>query len=255
MIRRHAALLWRLFGALAMVATASSVVAQTIVPANAPVNGTGFFPRFDFHLGADHLSNPDPRFVWDTNFGGDMDFVDYGRGRTTFLANYEAVLGNQLRRFDPNQGDYTLELSSSLRAHGFEIAALLHHTSRHLSDRFKVTPDDWNMLGVSVATDMNRRSVQVHLQGEALDHAAEVVRRLRLGNGRKRPGHCAASLANRPVLLGRRPHRRRGRQPRSRHAARRASRGWREVQRPGRCGRAPRCRRTADRRLPARNHP
>ena len=127
-----------------------------------------FFPRFDFHLAADHLSNSDPRFVWDTNFGGDLDFVDYGRGRTTFAANYEAVLGDQLRRFDPNQGNYLLDLSSSLRLHGFEVAALFHHTSRHLSDRFKRAPDDWNMLGVSVAHDMHPGAMQVHVQGDAL---------------------------------------------------------------------------------------
>ena len=60
----------------------------------------------------------DPRFVWDTNFGGELDFVDYGLGRTTFAANYEAVLGEEFRRFDPNQGNYLLDLSTSARAHG-----------------------------------------------------------------------------------------------------------------------------------------
>jgi hypothetical protein len=150
----------RLIAVLALVASASPAAAQS---------GIMFFPRFDFHLGADHLSNSDPRFVWDTNFGGDMDFVDYGRGRTTFAANYEAVLGNQLRRFDPNQGNYLLDLSSSLRVHGVEVAALLHHTSRHLSDRFKRTPVDWNMFGVSVERDMHRGSVLLHAQGDALD--------------------------------------------------------------------------------------
>jgi hypothetical protein len=54
--------------------------------------------------------------VWDTNFGGDIDFVDYGFGRTTFVANYQAILGEQFRNFDPNQGNYTLEGSSSVRS-------------------------------------------------------------------------------------------------------------------------------------------
>ena len=78
--------------ALAVLASASPLLAQGTIQ---------FFPRYDFHLGADHLSSPDERFVWDTNFGGDMDFVDYGFGRMSFEANYEAVLGNQLRNFDP----------------------------------------------------------------------------------------------------------------------------------------------------------
>ena len=52
--------------ALAFLASASPAAAQ---------NGVVFLPRYDFHLGADHLSNADPRFVWDTNFGGDLDVV------------------------------------------------------------------------------------------------------------------------------------------------------------------------------------
>ena len=102
--------------ALAMIAGASPVAAQGAIQ---------FFPRYDFHLSAEHLSKDDPRFVWDTNFGGDMDFVDYGFGRTRFGANYEAILGEEFRRFDPNQGNYLLDLSTSARTHGYEIAALL----------------------------------------------------------------------------------------------------------------------------------
>ena len=106
--------------ALAMIAGASPVAAQGAIQ---------FFPRYDFHLSAEHLSKDDPRFVWDTNFGGDMDFVDYGFGRTRFGANYEAILGEEFRRFDPNQGNYLLDLSTSARTHGYEIAALLHVAS------------------------------------------------------------------------------------------------------------------------------
>jgi hypothetical protein len=149
----------RVFFALALLATASSASAQS---------GILFFPRFDFHLGADHLSSDDTRFVWDTNFGGDMDLIDYGRGRATFTANYEAVLGEQFRRFDPNQGNYRLELSTSLRAHGIEVAALFHHTSRHLSDRFKRNPVDWNMFGATVAHAARRGALQIGMQGELL---------------------------------------------------------------------------------------
>jgi len=149
--------------ALAILASASAAAAQ-----GAPASGIVFLPRYDFHLGADHLSDADPRFVWDTNFGGALDFVDYGRGRSTFAANYEAILGDQFRKFDPNQGNYLLDLSTSWRAHGYEFAALLHHTSRHLSDRFKRIPVDWNMFGVTVAHDMPRRRAQLYTHGNLL---------------------------------------------------------------------------------------
>ncbi len=145
--------------ALVLLARASAAAAQ-----NAPASGVVFLPRYDFHLGADHLSSSDPRFTWDTNFGGSLDFVDYGRGRSTFTANYEAVLGEQFRKFDPNQGNYLLDVSSSWRTHGYELAALFHHTSRHLSDRFKRTPVDWNMFGVTVARAAlrGRTALQAH---------------------------------------------------------------------------------------------
>jgi hypothetical protein len=144
---------------LALMASASPAAAQ---------NSILFFPRFDFHLSADHLSSDDVRFVWDTNFGGDLDIVDYGRGRATFAANYEAVLGEQFRRFDPNQGNYLLDVSTSLRTHGVEVAALFHHTSRHLSDRFKLNPIDWNMFGASVAHAARRGAMQIRTQGDLL---------------------------------------------------------------------------------------
>src|SRR6476620_3926775 len=109
-----------------------------------------FIPRYDFHLSADRLSSGDARFIWDTNFGGEVDLLDYAVGRATFTGNFESVLGNQFRNFDPNQGNYLLDSSLSLREHGTEAAALFHHTSRHLSDRFKRAPVAWNMFGVRV---------------------------------------------------------------------------------------------------------
>jgi hypothetical protein len=145
--------------ALALLACARPAAAQSTVQ---------FFPRYDFHLGAQHLSQEDPRFVWDANFGGEMDFVDYGAGRATFVANYEAVLGDQFRSFDPNQGTYLLDLSASGRTHGYEIAAMLHHTSRHLSDRFKRIPVDWNMLGAEVRHDVRRGAVLIRPRANLL---------------------------------------------------------------------------------------
>ena len=149
--------------ALALLVSASAAAAQTTTR-----SGVIFLPRYDFHLGADHLSSADPRFTWDTNFGGALDFIDYGRGRSTFAANYEAVLGEQFRKFDPNQGNYLLDLSTSWRTHGYEFAALFHHTSRHLSDRFKRMPVDWNMFGLTVGRDLVRGRTTLQARGNVL---------------------------------------------------------------------------------------
>ena len=127
-----------------------------------------FMPRYDFHLSADRLSSGDPRFVWDTNFGGEVDLVDYGIGRATFTGNFESVLGNEFRSFDPNQGNYLLDNSLSLREHGLEAAALFHHTSRHLSDRFKRAPVAWNMFGVRVQRAVAGRGIAIHVKGDLL---------------------------------------------------------------------------------------
>ena len=152
--------------ALALVAGASPAAAQPPLPPPPHASpAVEFLPRFTFHLTAEHLSSSDPRFVWDTNFGGELDLVDYVAGRLTFVANYQAILGEQFRRFDPNQGNYILGGSLSVRPRGFELAGVFHHESRHLSDRVKRQAVDWNMIGARVSTARTRGRVQY--QGRA----------------------------------------------------------------------------------------
>ncbi len=127
-----------------------------------------FMPRYDFHISADHLSTDDVRFVWDANFGGEVDVVDYGFGRATFTGNFETVLGNQFRNFDPNQGNYLLDSALSWRGRGTEVAALFHHTSRHLSDRFNRNSVAWNMLGLRVHHDIAAWKTTIQLKGDLL---------------------------------------------------------------------------------------
>lgn len=103
--------------------------------------------RTDLRIGAAALATSDQRFKWDAHFGGDIDIVDYVAGRVRIVADYEAVLGDQFRPFDPNQGNYVLEPSASFRVRGFEIVGVFHHESRHLSDRIKRFSIDWNVLG------------------------------------------------------------------------------------------------------------
>ena len=146
--------------ALLMVVCAAPLRAQTADPQPAapdPRSGTSpddgtrtvtFMPRTAFHLDAEHLSGDDPRYAWDADFAGELDVVDYGRGRFTFLANYQVVLGEEIRSFDPNQGNYILAGFASARIRRTEVAAQLYHQSRHLADRPKEEAIDWNMLGV-----------------------------------------------------------------------------------------------------------
>jgi hypothetical protein len=106
-----------------------------------------FFPRADFRMDAEHISSNNILFVWDANFGGDVDFFDWNGVRASFLANYEVVLDNELRNFAPNSGNYVLEPSVSTRVRNMDLAFQFHHVSRHLADAAKIGAIDWNMLG------------------------------------------------------------------------------------------------------------
>lgn len=135
---------------LTLVPAASAQLTQPPDFASAPAS-SDFLTRYDFHLSAGRLLNiDDPRFLWHTHFGGDLDIYDYVNGRATLLIDYQAVLGDQIRAFDPIQGNYTLEVSGSGRAGATEIAGVFHHVSRHLGDRPKLFPIAWNVLGVRV---------------------------------------------------------------------------------------------------------
>lgn len=124
--------------------------AEAQEPLASPPSSPQFLSRYNFHLGAAALANADQRYSWDSHFGGEIDVVDYVAGRTTGIIDYQAVLGNEYRPFDPYQGNYILEVATSYRVRRTEVAAFFHHVSRHLSDRPKVIPVAWNILGVRV---------------------------------------------------------------------------------------------------------
>jgi hypothetical protein len=129
------------------VAAAAQVPQPVFAPAPA---GPEFLSRYDFHMTVYHLNgseDPAERFSWDTHFGGSFDILDYVLGRACVNVDYEAVLGSEFRPFDPNQANYTLEPSLSVRLGETELAAVFHHESRHLSDRPKHFAIAWNMWG------------------------------------------------------------------------------------------------------------
>lgn len=135
-------------------------------PLPEPPSSPQFLSRFDFHLSAAGLDVDDKRFSWATRWGGDFDFVDYVHGRLTFLADYEAVLGEEFRLFDPNQGKYTLEVSSSLRVGGTEFGGVLHHVSRHLSDRPNRVAIAMNLAALRVMRQVDIGSATLALRAD-----------------------------------------------------------------------------------------
>src|SRR5260370_41684499 len=101
---------------LIFICAAAAAAQQPTQPVVSPKEGgPEFISRYDFHLAASGLAISDPRFSWDSHFGGSLDVVDYVAGRAGIYVDYEAVLGDQFRIFDPNQGNYTLEASGSAR--------------------------------------------------------------------------------------------------------------------------------------------
>jgi len=156
------------FAAAVSTATAQSIQLAPLQNAQAPPdNPEGavvWLPSYHFHLNMAHLSSDSPRYNWDANYGGEFGIVAVGPTQLTFVANYQAVLGDEFHPFDPNQGNYTIDGVLSTRVKGFYVAGVFHHLSRHLADRPKRPPVDWNMFGGRVggvfkygATDVDAR--------------------------------------------------------------------------------------------------
>jgi hypothetical protein len=147
--------------ALAVVLWVGTAVAQTPKDAEPPAAHVQLLPRTTFLLSAEHLWDESLAFVWDMNFGGALDVIDYGTGRATFLANYQAILGDEIRHFDPNQGNYILSGTASVRTPGVEVAGLFYHQSRHLADRDNRVAVAWNMAGVRLERSLTAGRTRV----------------------------------------------------------------------------------------------
>lgn len=145
-----------------------ATVSQAQVPAGdaAPEHPT-FLSQYNFHLVAAALAEADPRFSWDAHLGGDIDVVDFVRGRVNLLADYELLLGSQFQAFDPIQGNYTLEASVLTRVGGSEVGAVFHHVSRHLGDRPKEFGVGWNVVGARTQRRFANRATTVDLRAGA----------------------------------------------------------------------------------------
>jgi len=137
--------------ALSLVLIGSRASAQT----PAPQPGTpativrGLVPRAGTHVGLIHLTAADPRFNWAARFGADIDIYDYGHGRLSLIGEYEAIFGSERREFDLNHENYTVDISASFRAKGAEFFGVIHHVSRHLTDRQNDRAVAWNSAGIA----------------------------------------------------------------------------------------------------------
>jgi len=156
---RHAAL-----AACLTLAAAAPAFGQQ--PLAEPPSTFEFFPRYDFLMSAAALSYDDPRFSWDIHWAGDFDLIDYVAGRLMFLADYQTILGNEFRAFDPYQSNYTLEASGSARVGPTEVALVLNHVSRHLGDRPKRIAVADNSLGGRVMRQVAFGPATADLRGD-----------------------------------------------------------------------------------------
>ena len=149
--------------ACSLVAAATSARAQSALVE--PPSSPEFMTRFDFEIVANALSGDDPHFSWDTHWAGNFDFVDYVYGRLTFEADYQAILGDEFRPFDPYQGNYDLSVAASYRRATNEYALMFRHVSRHLSDRPKRDPVAMNAWIVRMLKRIERRGATIDVTG------------------------------------------------------------------------------------------
>ena len=105
-----------------------------------------WLPRARYYFQWAALESSDPRFTADGMMGVDVDLVDYGAGRLAFAADYEAVLGHEVRPFEINHDNFAMEAFATARVRSSEIAVAFHHVSRHLSDRANPNIIAWNVL-------------------------------------------------------------------------------------------------------------
>jgi hypothetical protein len=149
--------------ACSLVAAAKSARAQSTLVE--PPSSPQFMTRFDFEIVANALSGDDPHFSWDTHWAGNFDFVDYVYGRLTFEADYQAILGDEFRPFDPYWSNYDLSVAASYRRGSGEYALMFRHVSRHLSDRPKRDPVAMNAWIVRMLKRVERRGATIDVTG------------------------------------------------------------------------------------------
>ena len=143
--------LWGLAGLCVLLAAPSPADAQTSGgphPAATAERAFGILTDVRMGVGATWLPKKDERFNWDIDFNADVDLLDVGFLRASAFVNLETIAGTEFRHVDPNQTNFTLDMSVFGRAPRAELGATFHHVSRHRPDRANRRGISWNMLGV-----------------------------------------------------------------------------------------------------------
>ena len=176
-----ALVIWSAVGLLAPVSaqTSSSMSMSRPTPPE-----LGFLTSYRFHLNALRLFSSGENFVWDTDVGADLDVFDFRSVRGNVLAAFEGILGEEIRPIDPNQVNYTIDLSVWWRPGEKlgELGATFHHVSRHLSDREKAFAIAWNFLGLQYVHTLEFGFLDLDFGGRGLwklqrsfvDYAGEI---------------------------------------------------------------------------------
>ena len=126
--------------------------AQTApVPGNATGEPSGLLTRSAFSVSLAGMQTGDPRFSLAERGRADLDLFGYRKGRVNLLIDTELVMGSERRAFDLNHANVIFETSSSYRFGPIDIAAVLHHVSRHVVDREFDRVPAWYTVGARAA--------------------------------------------------------------------------------------------------------
>lgn len=144
----------RLAGVCFVVWPPVAASAQTLGgprPATTAPREAGLLTAFRPGLDVTHILNADDmaRFNWDLDMSVELDLFDLGFLRGNMFGSFETIIGSENRSVDPNQANYTMDLSMFVRLPRGELSVTTHHVSRHLIDRATNDSVSWNMIGVS----------------------------------------------------------------------------------------------------------
>ena len=119
-------------------------------PAPTAPRSHGFLTAYRTVVDIAHLSgtDADQRFNWDADVSIDIDVVDASFFRSSLFVDVETIVGSEIRDVDPNQINYTADVSTFIRLPRGELMTTFHHVSRHLSDRATDKSISWNMVGL-----------------------------------------------------------------------------------------------------------
>jgi len=135
---------------LAVPCLASAQVLGGPRPRTTAPRAYGFLTAFQTTIDVKYLNgvDADQLFNWDADVSFDMDVVDAGPFRGNLFISIETIVGSEIRGVDPNQNNYTADVSVFARLPRGELSTTFHHVSRHLADRATRDSVAWNSVGV-----------------------------------------------------------------------------------------------------------